>query len=143
MNDLFLYLAGGALVVIGLCLGSYLNSRGSKSLLQHLQLKNQGLSEQKSYLGMEVISLRKVIEELANADPKESKLKKIISDTDKNIKRDQELATMKHPTEEDVKKRRKETGESYYDARERLREIAYGGKPPYGFSSWGDYWKHY
>lgn len=32
---------------------------------------------------------------------------------------------------------------SYYAARERLREIAYGGKPPSGYQSWGDYWKSF
>lgn len=30
---------------------------------------------------------------------------------------------------------------SWYTAREALREKAYGGKPPNGFQSWGDYWK--
>ncbi len=34
-------------------------------------------------------------------------------------------------------------GETYYTAREKLRESAYGGKPPNGYSSWGDYWKSY
>ena len=33
------------------------------------------------------------------------------------------------------------SGESFYSAREKLREIAYGGKPPNGFDSWGTYWK--
>lgn len=31
--------------------------------------------------------------------------------------------------------------ENYYNAREKLREKEYGGKPPQGFQSWGDYWK--
>ncbi len=65
------------------------------------------------------------------------------ADIGANIKRDRELATKKEPTEGEIKKRMKETGERFYDARERLREAAYGGKPPYGFSSWGDYWKQY
>jgi hypothetical protein len=34
-------------------------------------------------------------------------------------------------------------GETYYTAREKLRELAYGGKPPDGYASWGDYWKSY
>jgi hypothetical protein len=50
-------------------------------------------------------------------------------------------STSKEPTIEDVTSRMKLTGENYYNARERLREEAYGGKPPDGYSSWGDYWK--
>ena len=30
-----------------------------------------------------------------------------------------------------------------YASRELAREKAYGGKPPNGFASWGDYWKSY
>jgi hypothetical protein len=37
----------------------------------------------------------------------------------------------------------KENDMDYYNAREILREKAYGGKPPEGFQSWGDYWKSY
>jgi hypothetical protein len=47
----------------------------------------------------------------------------------------------KEPTEKDIQARMELTGENYYGARERLREKAYGGKPPEGCSSWGDYWK--
>jgi hypothetical protein len=47
------------------------------------------------------------------------------------------------PTEKDIIRRMRETQENYYNARERLREEAYGGKPPHGFLSWGDYWKSY
>lgn len=36
---------------------------------------------------------------------------------------------------------KKHSDESFYSAREKLREEAYGGKPPHGFQSWGDYWK--
>lgn len=32
----------------------------------------------------------------------------------------------------------KHKGECYYSAREKLREKAYGGKPPGGYSSWGN-----
>jgi len=71
------------------------------------------------------------------------KSEKIKKDIDANIKRDRELATKKEPTGDEIKKRMAETGERFYDARERLREAAYGGKPPYGFASWGDYWKSY
>lgn len=35
------------------------------------------------------------------------------------------------------------TGMSFYNAREQAREEKYGGKPPEGFRSWGDYWKAY
>lgn len=37
----------------------------------------------------------------------------------------------------------KNPGHSWYTAREKLREQAYGGRPPGGFQSWGDYWKAY
>ena len=30
---------------------------------------------------------------------------------------------------------------SYYEAKEQLNELAYGGKPPHNYQSWGDYWK--
>jgi hypothetical protein len=48
------------------------------------------------------------------------------------------------PTESQIKKRMELTQESYYSARENLREEAYGtthSKPP--GQSWGDYWKSY
>jgi hypothetical protein len=48
------------------------------------------------------------------------------------------------PTESQIRNRMESTGESYYTAREELREQAYGGthqKPP--GQSWGDYWKSY
>jgi len=70
-------------------------------------------------------------------------LKDFKADYDASIKRDRELATKKEPTKEDIQAKMDETGISFYEAREKLRELAYGGKPPYGFSSWGDYWKSY
>ena len=48
------------------------------------------------------------------------------------------------PTESQIKNRMELTQESYYTARENLREEAYGtthSKPP--GQSWGDYWKSY
>lgn len=33
--------------------------------------------------------------------------------------------------------------ETWYTAHEKLREQAYGRKPPDGYQSWGDYWKSY
>jgi len=48
------------------------------------------------------------------------------------------------PTESQIKKRMELTQESYYTARENLREEAYRtthSKPP--GQSWGDYWKSY
>lgn len=50
----------------------------------------------------------------------------------------------KEPTESQIRKRMELTQESYYTARENLREEAYGtthSKPP--GQSWGDYWKSY
>ena len=55
----------------------------------------------------------------------------------------------REPDDSEVFQYIKETGRnlSYYNAREELRELAYGGsvgsKPPHGFQSWGDYWKSY
>lgn len=46
----------------------------------------------------------------------------------------------KEPTRAEIDELMKQ-GESYYSAREKLREAAYGGKPPEGYRSWGDYWK--
>ena len=47
------------------------------------------------------------------------------------------------PTSEAIQAYMKEHNENYYNAREALRNKAYGGKPPHGFQSWGDYWKSY
>lgn len=47
----------------------------------------------------------------------------------------------KEPTKEEIEAYMEETGENYYNSREKLRELAYGGKPPNGHKSWGDYWK--
>lgn len=50
----------------------------------------------------------------------------------------------KEPTEDQIRKRMELTQESYYTAREILREGAYGNthsKSP--AQSWGDYWKSY
>jgi len=50
----------------------------------------------------------------------------------------------KEPTESQIRKRMELNQESYYSARENLREEAYGAthsKPP--GQSWGDYWKSY
>ena len=49
----------------------------------------------------------------------------------------------KEPTKKEIEKYMKEHNTSYYNAREKLREYAYGGKPPGGHQSWGDYWKSY
>jgi hypothetical protein len=47
----------------------------------------------------------------------------------------------KEPSIEDVKKHMKETNnESFYQAREQMRNEEYGTLPP-GYSSWGMYWK--
>jgi hypothetical protein len=46
------------------------------------------------------------------------------------------------PSDEEIRLHMQEhKGESYYTAREKLRRKAYGGNPPFGFSSWGDYFK--
>ena len=47
------------------------------------------------------------------------------------------------PTEQEIQDYMRKHNENWYNSRERLREKAYGGKPPMGFSSWGDYWKSY
>lgn len=50
----------------------------------------------------------------------------------------------KGPTEKQIRDYMKShKGHSYYTAREKLREEAYGGKPPAGYTSWGMYWKSY
>lgn len=47
------------------------------------------------------------------------------------------------PTEEEIQEYMKANNMDFYNARERLREAAYGGLPPRGYSSWGEYWKAY
>lgn len=47
------------------------------------------------------------------------------------------------PTEQQIQNYMKNNNENYYNARERLREASYGGKPPGGYSSLGDYWKSF
>ena len=50
----------------------------------------------------------------------------------------------KEPTEKEIKElMKKDKRHTYYTAREELREKAYGGRPPVGYLSWGDYWKSY
>ena len=51
--------------------------------------------------------------------------------------------TNKEPSNEEIEKYAKANKVDLYTAREKLREQAYGGKPPFGFQSWGDYWKSY
>jgi hypothetical protein len=53
------------------------------------------------------------------------------------------LVEGKEPTTEQINAEMVRTGDNFYAARERLREKAYGGKPPSGYQSWGDYWKSY
>jgi hypothetical protein len=49
----------------------------------------------------------------------------------------------KEPTQAEILKYMEIHNENYYNARERLREKSYGGKPPSPYKSWGDYWKSY
>lgn len=53
------------------------------------------------------------------------------------------IETAKEPTEEQIEAYMKKHKENYYNAREKLREKAHGGKPPDGYSDWGTYWKCY
>ena len=46
----------------------------------------------------------------------------------------------KEPTIDEVVERMPEFNGSFYNTREKMREEAYGGKPP-DYPSWGDYWK--
>lgn len=47
----------------------------------------------------------------------------------------------KEPDHEQIIQHMQQHKENYYNSREQLRELAYGGKPPGGYASWGDYWK--
>ena len=50
----------------------------------------------------------------------------------------------KEPTMDEIRKYMEENPNlGYYTAREEWRNKAYGGYPPEGFRSWGDYWKSY
>ena len=49
----------------------------------------------------------------------------------------------KEPSHKIIREKSRREGTSHYQARETLREQAYGGKPPNGHQSWGDYWKSY
>lgn len=51
------------------------------------------------------------------------------------------IAKILEPNNDEIEKYMKEHNENYYCSREKLREEAYGGKPPQGFGSWGDFWK--
>lgn len=53
------------------------------------------------------------------------------------------LEEAKEPTLKEIFALIEENEMNFYQAREILREKAYGGKPPEGFQSWGDYWKSY
>jgi hypothetical protein len=60
-----------------------------------------------------------------------------------NRSTDQRALQGSEPTEEQIQEYMKTNSENWYNARERLREVAYGGLPPRGYSSWGEYWKSY
>jgi hypothetical protein len=47
----------------------------------------------------------------------------------------------REPTTIEIQSCMAENKLTYYGAREFLREQSYGGKPPEGFQSWGDYHK--
>jgi hypothetical protein len=47
------------------------------------------------------------------------------------------------PTQKEIEDYMKDSGLDHYNAREFLRECTYGGTPPDGYSSWGDYWKSF
>lgn len=50
----------------------------------------------------------------------------------------------RHPSDSDVFDHMKEhPSKSFYSAREDLRNEAFGGLPPIGYESWGDFWKSY
>lgn len=58
--------------------------------------------------------------------------------------RDNRIEEGVEPTDEEVREHAKRNPHlGSYCSREELREKAYGGKPPGGFQSWGDYWKSY
>lgn len=57
------------------------------------------------------------------------------------LKTNEEILRSKSPTEEEIKNRMRLYGESYYSAREALRNQAYGGTPPHGYTDWGTYFK--
>ena len=60
-----------------------------------------------------------------------------------NRSTDQRALQGDEPTEKQIQEYMKTNSENWYNARERLREVAYGGLPPRGYSSWGEYWKAY
>ena len=64
-----------------------------------------------------------------------------LAEMNTKTERDKKITSIQGPTESEIKDEMVESGLDYYNARERLREKAYGGKPPDGFSSWGDYFK--
>jgi hypothetical protein len=52
------------------------------------------------------------------------------------------LPTAPEPDRGDIETRMTEKPHhTFYTAREELRDEWYGGKPPHGHASWGDYWK--
>lgn len=61
--------------------------------------------------------------------------------------KEKDLKNCKEPTMDEIRRYAKQTGRNFntdfYSLREELREQAYGGKPPHGYQSWGDYWKSY
>jgi len=55
-----------------------------------------------------------------------------------------DIVNGREPSPDEVQKHLdKNPGLGFYNAREELRNKAYGGKPPGGFQSWGDYWKSF
>lgn len=69
---------------------------------------------------------------------------KMLPEENKSMPNPKTECVEKEPTESQIRKRIELNQESYYSARENLREEVYGAthsKPP--GQSWGDYWKSY
>ena len=61
-----------------------------------------------------------------------------------NITNEKPIRGSAEPCIKDIQKiQAEDAGHTFYTAREEARERAYGGKPPTGYQSWGDYWKNY
>lgn len=57
------------------------------------------------------------------------------------VKYENGIVIGKEPEHEQIIQHMQQHNEDYYNSREQLRELQYGGKPPIGYASWGDYWK--
>lgn len=104
----------------------------------------KGIQEQLDELNGEPGFIFYISKATMNDGVTDCSIEKMVPGVNESIPNPTTECVEKEPTENQIRKRMELTQESYYSARENLREEAYGAthSKPSG-QSWGDYWKSY